>query len=70
MEIDIRSPNGDLDYEENIKELEISLKESEKDFYKIREINLEDEFLKIKEFNLYWKKNLILGIQTVEKKMF
>ncbi|GET00318.1 hypothetical protein GLOIN_2v1824527 [Rhizophagus clarus] len=59
--IDIRIVSEDLDYKGNIEKMNKTLDEKIKGEEEIDEINLEETYLKSKEFNIHWHNILITG---------
>ncbi|GET02610.1 hypothetical protein GLOIN_2v1481232 [Rhizophagus clarus] len=59
--IDIRIVSEDLDYKGNIEKMSKTLDEKIKGEEEIDEINLEETYLKSKEFNIHWHNILITG---------
>lgn len=61
LDINIRDKGDDLDHKEKIENLQLEMRKIILDQSELATINLDKEYLKVNEFNLYWKNNLILG---------
>ncbi|GBB85452.1 hypothetical protein RclHR1_00120006 [Rhizophagus clarus] len=59
--IDIRMVGEDLDYKESIDQIDNKMTDLMKKEEELEEINLEETYMRSKEFNLHWNNILITG---------